>query len=144
VMKESAQAALTYAKTIAPTFGIDTKIFQTHDIHVHVPLGAVPKDGPSAGIAIFSAIISSIIKKPIDRQIGMTGEISLRGRVLKIGGLKEKILAAKRMGITKLIIPKSNRNDLEEISDKVKGNLLIYLVDKVDDTLPIILKESYK
>jgi ATP-dependent Lon protease len=139
VMKESAQAALSYARTHARQYGIRDDFFGSHDIHVHVPEGAIPKDGPSAGITIATAMISVFTGRPVRRSIAMTGEITLRGNVLRIGGLKEKLLAARRAGIESIICPKLNENDLKEIPAHLKRNLEFHLVEIVDEVLRIAL-----
>jgi len=139
VMKESAQAALSYARTRARQFGIKDDFFATHDLHVHVPEGAIPKDGPSAGITIATAMLSVFTNRPVKRSLAMTGEITLRGNVLPIGGLKEKILAARRAGITTVVIPKLNRKELEEIAPHLRRGLQIHLVDEVEEVLRLAL-----
>ena len=139
VMKESAQAALSYARTRARQFGIKDDFFATHDLHVHVPEGAIPKDGPSAGITIATAMLSVFTNRPVKRSLAMTGEITLRGNVLPIGGLKEKILAARRAGITTVVIPKLNRKELEEIPTHLRRGLEIHLVDEVEEVLRLAL-----
>ena len=135
VMQESAQAALSYVRSRSLDFGIIPPVFQTKDIHIHVPEGATPKDGPSAGIAMTTAIVSVLAGIPVKKNIAMTGEVTLRGRVLAIGGLKEKLLAALRGGITTVLIPKENVKDLEEIPDNVKKELKIIPVSTVDEVL---------
>jgi ATP-dependent Lon protease len=135
VMQESVQAAYSYIRSRAVQFGIKPPFFDKRDIHVHVPEGATPKDGPSAGIAMATSIVSAITGIPIRRDIAMTGEITLRGRVLPIGGLKEKLLAALRAGITTVFIPKENEKDLIEIPDNVKKGLTIIAVSHVDDVI---------
>ncbi|HEY3121196.1 MAG TPA: endopeptidase La [Vicinamibacteria bacterium] len=139
VMKESAQAALSYARTRAKQFGIREDFFGNHDLHVHVPEGAIPKDGPSAGITIATAMLSVFTARPVKRSVAMTGEITLRGNVLPIGGLKEKLLAARRAGITTLIIPKLNKKELDEIPSHLKRGLEIHMVDEVEDVLRLAL-----
>jgi ATP-dependent Lon protease len=139
VMKESAQAALSYARTRARQFGIREDFFANHDLHVHVPEGAIPKDGPSAGITIATAMLSVFTARPVKRSVAMTGEITLRGNVLPIGGLKEKILAARRAGITTLIIPKLNKKELDEIPSHLKRGLEIHMVDEVEEVLRLAL-----
>jgi ATP-dependent Lon protease len=139
VMKESAQAALSYARTRARQFGIKEEFFGTHDLHVHVPEGAIPKDGPSAGITIATAMISVFTNRPVRRSVAMTGEITLRGNVLPIGGLKEKILAARRVGLTTILCPKLNKKELDEIPAQLKRGLDIHLVDEVEDVLKLAL-----
>ena len=138
VMKESAEIALDYVKSNAKKFGIDVKFFETHDIHIHVPEGAVPKDGPSAGVTLTTAFVSALTNKAVDANCAMTGEVTLRGNVLPIGGLREKSIAANRSGITKVFIPKGNVKDIDELPDIVKENITFMPVDKVDT----ILKEA--
>ena len=138
VMKESAEIALDYVKSNAQKFGIDVKFFETHDIHIHVPEGAVPKDGPSAGVTLTTAFVSALTNKAVDANCAMTGEVTLRGNVLPIGGLREKSIAANRSGITKVFIPKGNVKDIDELPDIVKENITFMPVDKVDT----ILKEA--
>ena len=135
VMKESCSAAMSYVRSRGPLFGLDKEFFQNCDIHIHVPDGATPKDGPSAGLAITTSIVSAIMKIPVKRTLAMTGEISLRGRAMPIGGLKEKMLAAHRGGITTIIIPKENEKDLKDIPKEVLKELKIILVDHVDQVL---------
>lgn len=135
VMKESAQAAFSYVRSNAEKLGIDEKFYEKHDIHIHVPEGAVPKDGPSAGITIATALVSALTGKLVRREVGMTGEITLRGRVLPIGGLKEKSLSAHRAGLTKILIPHDNERDIEDIPDSVQEELDIVLVSHVDQVL---------
>ncbi len=135
VMQESAQAALSYVRTRAERFGIDRKSFESYDLHVHVPEGAIPKDGPSAGITMATTLISALTRIPVRRDVAMTGEITLRGRVLAIGGLKEKALAAHRGGIKTIIIPKENRKDIREIPKKVRDALEIVPVEHMDQVL---------
>jgi ATP-dependent Lon protease len=135
VMQESVQAAMSYVRSRALTFGIKPPLFEKRDIHVHVPEGATPKDGPSAGVAMATAIVSALTGIPVRREIAMTGEITLRGRVLPIGGLKEKLLAALRGGLTTVLIPKDNEKDLAEIPDNVKKGLKIVPVASVDDVI---------
>jgi ATP-dependent Lon protease len=135
VMKESISAAASYVRSRAIDFGIEPPLFDRRDIHVHVPEGATPKDGPSAGIAMATAIVSTMTGIPVRRDIAMTGEVTLRGRVLPIGGLKEKLLAALRGGLTKVLIPEENAKDLAEIPDSVKNALEIVPVSRMDEVL---------
>ena len=135
VMRESVQAAESYVKSRAVEFGIKPTVFSKRDIHVHVPEGATPKDGPSAGVAMATSIISVLTGIPVSKSMAMTGEITLRGRVLPIGGLKEKLLAALRGGLKIVLIPRENEKDLAEIPNNVKKNLNIIPVDTVDDVL---------
>jgi ATP-dependent Lon protease len=135
VMKESCSAAMSYVRSRGPLFGLDKDFFANCDVHIHVPEGAIPKDGPSAGIAITTSIVSAITKLPVKRIVAMTGEVTLRGRVLAIGGLKEKILAAHRGGIRVVIVPKENEKDLKDIPKEVLKELKIILVDHVDQVL---------
>ena len=132
VMKESAQAGLSYIRSISDKYDIRPEFYKEHDIHIHIPEGAVPKDGPSAGITMATAMISAITKKPVRADIAMTGEITLRGRVLPIGGLKEKLLAAKNIGIKTVCIPKDNEKDLEEISNEITDGMEIIPVDRFE------------
>lgn len=142
VMKESAQAALSYIRSRAKKLGIKEDVFSRTDIHIHVPAGAIPKDGPSAGITMATAIASALTGIPVSKNVAMTGEVTLRGRVLPIGGLKEKSLAAKRMGIKKVIIPKRNKKDLEDIPKYVKKDIDFILVDTMDEVLKVALKRK--
>lgn len=135
VMKESAQAALSYVRSSAEKLGIDSDFYEKYDIHIHVPEGAVPKDGPSAGITITTALVSALTGKPVRKEIGMTGEVTLRGRVLAIGGLKEKTLSAHRAGLTKIIFPKDNEKDLDDIPESVRDQLTLIPVSHVDEVL---------
>lgn len=142
VMKESCQAALSYTKSILEKLGIDPKFFEEKDLHVHVPSGAVPKDGPSAGITLTTAIISSALGKVVRKNVAMTGEITLRGRVLPIGGLKEKALAALRYGIETVIIPEQNLKDLEELPAYLKRAVNFVPVKHMNEVLPLVFKEK--
>lgn len=135
VMKESCSAAMSYVRSRGPLFGLDKEYFSNIDVHIHLPEGAVPKDGPSAGIALTTSIVSSILKLPVKRTVAMTGEVSLRGKVMAIGGLKEKILAAHRGGIKIIICPKENEKDLKDIPKEVMKDLKVILVDHVDQVL---------
>jgi ATP-dependent Lon protease len=128
-------AALSYVRSRSIRFGIKPPFFEKHDIHVHVPEGATPKDGPSAGIAMATSIVSVLTGIPVRRDVAMTGEITLRGRVLPIGGLKEKLLAALRAGIKTVFIPKDNEKDLAEIPDNVKNHLVLIPVSDVDEVI---------
>lgn len=135
VMKESAQAAFSYVRSSAEKFGIDPMFHEKYDIHIHVPEGAVPKDGPSAGVTITTALVSALTGKPVRREVGMTGEVTLRGRVLAIGGLKEKTLSAHRAGLTTIILPKDNERDLDDIPESVREELTFIPVTHVDEVL---------
>ena len=142
VMQESAQAALTYTRSQAERLGIDSERFDKTDIHIHVPEGAVPKDGPSAGVALSSALISAFTNRPIHRDISMTGEITLRGRVLAVGGVREKALAARRAGIKTFVLPYKNERDLEEIPKKLRQDLNFVLVKRMEDVLDVVLMDA--
>jgi len=142
VMKESAQAALSYIRSKADQLGVDRDFFNKNDIHIHVPAGAVPKDGPSAGITIATALASLLMERPVRDDIGMTGEITLRGRVLPVGGIKEKVLAAHRAGLRTVIIPRRNEKDLDELPQHVRREMKIILVDHVDEVLNIALRDG--
>jgi len=135
VMNESVQAAFSFVKARAPAYGIKPSIFQRKNIHIHLPEGAVPKDGPSAGIGMVTSIVSSLAGIPVRPDVAMTGEVTLRGRVLAIGGLKEKLLAALRGSIKTVLIPEDNRKELAEIPDNVKQGLEIVPVAHVDEVL---------
>ncbi|HUV73173.1 MAG TPA: endopeptidase La [Anaerolineae bacterium] len=139
VMQESAQAALSYTRSHATDLGVEKSQFDKLDIHIHVPEGAIPKDGPSAGITIATALVSALSRRPVHREVGMTGEITLRGRVLGIGGLKEKVLAAHRAGLKKVLLPKKNEMDLQEIPRKVRKDLEFIFVERMDEVLPVAL-----
>ncbi|MBD8037324.1 endopeptidase La [Solibacillus sp. A46] len=144
VMKESAQIALSFVRTLTDNLGLDSDYFDQHDIHVHVPEGAVPKDGPSAGITMTTAIVSAITGKAIKREIGMTGEVTLRGRVLPIGGLKEKSLSAHRAGLTTIIIPKDNERDIDDIPETIREQLTFKLVSQAEEVLALALDGGFK
>ena len=139
VMKESATAAYTLVRSRAEQLGIDPKLLAESDIHVHVPAGAIPKDGPSAGTAMFTSLASLMLNKPVRADVAMTGEITLRGLVLPIGGLKEKTLAAMRAGIHEVIVPARNEKDMPDIPDEVKQNLKFHFVNNVDEVLAVAL-----
>jgi ATP-dependent Lon protease len=135
VMKESAQAALTLVKTRAARLGIDAGSFEKSNVHVHVPAGAIPKDGPSAGVAMFIALASLFVDRPVRNDTAMTGEISLRGLVLPVGGIKDKVLAAMRAGIQRVLLPARNRRDLEEVPAEAKERLEFVFLENVDDAV---------
>ncbi len=139
IMKESASAALSYIRSNAKILKIEENYFDTHDIHVHVPAGAVPKDGPSAGVTLLTAIASLLSDRPTSKDLAMTGEITLRGQVMPIGGVKEKVLAAHRAGIKTIVMPKLNQKDMEEVPEKVKAEIEFHFVDKMRDVLKIAL-----
>jgi ATP-dependent Lon protease len=140
VMKESAQAALSYVRSKAQDLGIDIDFYQKNDIHIHVPAGAIPKDGPSAGIAMFTALTSLLTNKPVRSDVAMTGEITLRGNILPVGGIKEKVLAGKRAGIKTVILPEKNEKDLEELSERIKEGLEFKFVRRMDEVVHLALQ----
>ncbi len=142
VMKESAMTAISFVRSKADKFNIDENFYKEKDIHIHVPEGAVPKDGPSAGITMTTAIVSALTNRKVNRQFAMTGEVTLRGRVLAIGGLKEKILAANRYGIKNIIIPKENEVDIDEIPEEIRETLNIYTVSDVCEVLDLVLEKE--
>jgi ATP-dependent Lon protease len=142
VMKESCQAALTYVRSRYEKFGLNKKLFETSDIHVHVPEGAVPKDGPSAGLAITTALLSALTKRSAKRDVAMTGEITLRGRALEIGGIKEKVIAAHRAGIKTIILPKDNKKDLVELPKNTVKDLKFVFVDHMDQVIDVALNKK--
>ncbi len=139
VMQESARAALTYTRSRAASLGIEDDFQEKKDVHIHVPAGAIPKDGPSAGITMTVALISALARRPVSKEVGMTGEITLRGKVLPVGGIRDKVLAAHRAGIKKVILPRENGRDLEEVPQEVKQGLDFVLVDSIDDALEVVL-----
>ena len=144
VMKESAQTALSLVRSKARDLGIDPKVFQTTDIHIHVPSGAVPKDGPSAGVATTLALISLLIERPAEPLIAVTGEITLRGQVLPVGGIKEKVLAAHRAGIKEVILPKRNKKDLEDVPEDVKKALKFHFIQTIDEAIALVFPKRKK
>lgn len=144
VMKESAQAGISYIRSVSEEYHIPKKFFQENDIHIHIPEGAVPKDGPSAGITMATAMLSAITKTPVRADVAMTGEITLRGRVLPIGGLKEKTLAAKNAGIKTICVPKKNEKDIDEISPEIKKGLEIVFVEQLKDVLDVAFVKKQK
>jgi ATP-dependent Lon protease len=141
VMKESAHAALSYIRSKARLYDIDEDIFDKIDIHIHVPAGAIPKDGPSAGVTMFTALMSLLTDRTVMHDFAMTGEITLRGLVLPVGGIKEKVLAAKRAGIDKVILPEKNRKDIEEIPQHVRDQMQFHFVSEMDDVSKIVLSK---
>lgn len=142
VMRESAQAALSYARSRSAAFDLDPKLFEKTDIHIHVPAGAIPKDGPSAGITIATALISALVRQPVHKEVAMTGEITLRGRVLPVGGLKEKVLAAHRAGIKTFVMPKRNEKDLGDVPANVRRDVRFVYVQQMDEVLATALVDK--
>jgi len=140
VMKESAMAAFSWAKSHYKTLGLKENFGENLDVHIHVPEGAVPKDGPSAGIAITTALVSALTKIPVKRSVGMTGEITLRGRVLEIGGVKEKVIAGHRAGLTTILLPKDNKKDMEDVPEKVKKDIKFVFVENYEEVVKLALK----
>lgn len=139
VMRESAQAALTYVRSHAQELGVDEELVRKSDLHVHVPAGAVPKDGPSAGVTMTAALVSLFTGKPISGDVAMTGEVTLRGQVLPVGGIKQKVLAAHRAGLSTVVLPARNEKDLDDIPASVREQMRIVLVDRVEDALATAL-----
>lgn len=139
VMQESAQAALSYTRSQAKVLGVPDDLFENVDVHIHVPEGSVPKDGPSAGVTLATALISAFTGRPIRRDVGMTGEITLRGRVLAVGGIREKALAARRAGVNTFVMPTKNENDLHEIPKKLRQGLDFVLVERMNEVLEAAL-----
>jgi len=142
IMKESAQAAFSYARTRCESLGIKDDAYINRDIHIHVPAGAIPKDGPSAGVPMAISLISVLTNRPIRRDVAMTGEITLRGRILPVGGLKAKVLAAKRAGIGTVIVPEKNKNDIEDLPEDVKSKVNFIFIKNVDEVLDVVLKKK--
>jgi ATP-dependent Lon protease len=141
-MKESATAALSYVRANAERFGLPRNFLDDSDIHIHVPAGAMPKDGPSAGVTMLSALVSLLTGVRVRHDVAMTGEITLRGRVLPIGGLKEKVLAAHRAGIKRVIVPERNRADLDEVPDEIKKSLDFVFVSRMEHVIEAALEEK--
>jgi ATP-dependent Lon protease len=142
VMKESARIALTYVKSHASDLGIDERALDGREVHIHVPAGAIPKDGPSAGITMVTAIASLLTRRPVKATIGMTGEVTLQGRVLPIGGLKQKVLAAHAAGLTEVIVPERNQPDLDDVPSEVRDQMQFHIVGSVDQVLALALQPA--
>jgi len=140
VMKESAKAALSYLRSRAKEFGIEPKVFEENDVHIHIPAGAIPKDGPSAGITLLAALTSLFTGKCVNHDLAMTGEVTLRGQILPVGGIKEKVLAARRAGIKEIMLPEKNRRDLEEIPEEIRKGLTLHFIGKIDEALKFALQ----
>ena len=140
VMKESATAALSFIRSHARQLKIDEDFFSKHDLHVHVPAGSIPKDGPSAGVTILTALVSLLTDQKIRKDLAMTGEITLRGQVLPVGGIKEKVLAAHRAGIKTIIMPKANEKDLIDIPEKVRNEIAFHFVEKMMEVIKIAIE----
>jgi ATP-dependent Lon protease len=142
VMKESAQAALSLVKSRAESLGLSDSIFKKYDLHVHIPAGAIPKDGPSAGVTLFTALVSLLTGRRVRNDVSMTGEISLRGLVLPVGGIKEKVLAAKRAGITTVLLPALNRKDTEELPANVLETVRFEFIETAEEALAFALERE--
>src|ERR1700744_2167568 len=140
VMSESAATAVSVVRSHAKDLGLDPEFLKATDLHLHVPKGATPKDGPSAGVTMFSALASLLLQCPVRRDVAMTGEITLRGSVLPVGGIKEKLLAAHRAGIREVLVPARNEPDLDDVPKDVLAELKIHLVKRVDEVLPLVLE----
>jgi len=140
VMDESARAALSFVRSRSKNLGLNDEFFSKSDIHRHIPAGAQPKDGPSAGVAIATALVSLVSGRKVKPRVGMTGEITLRGQVLPIGGVKEKVIAAHRNGLRTVILPKRNQNDLEDVADEIKQSMKFIFVETMDDVLDSALE----
>ena len=142
VMRESVNAAYSYVRSRSDALGITDEAFKDSDIHVHFPVGAIPKDGPSAGIAVTLAIASTLSNRPVRHDVAMTGEVTLRGKVLEIGGVKEKVLAAYRAGLRDVILPKGNERDLREVPDDVRENMQFHFVTRMDDVVKLAMSDA--
>ena len=142
VMKESAQTAVSYLRSQAKRLGIDLSDYANYDLHIHVPAGATPKDGPSAGVTLVAALTSLLTQRRVRSDVAMTGEISLRGRVMRVGGIKEKVLAAARFGIKRLILPEQNRPDWSEVPEEVRRKLDVHFIRHISELLPLALREK--
>jgi ATP-dependent Lon protease len=138
-MKESATAALSFIRSNAESLGVESLFFDSSDIHIHIPAGAIPKDGPSAGVTMLTALTSLLTGTPVKKNLAMTGEITLRGQVLPVGGIKEKVLAAHRTGVKTLVLPKLNEKDLEDIPEKARKEITFHFVERMLDVLEIAL-----
>ena len=142
VMQESARTAITYIRSIASEYDIEEDFYKKYDLHVHVPEGAVPKDGPSAGVTMFTSVMSALTGIPVKKDVAMTGEITLRGKVLPVGGIKEKVLAAHRAGIKTILLPADNKADIDDIPQTVRKQLNFILLEKTKEALKYALAES--
>ena len=142
VMQESAQAALTCIKSRAERLGMNLEFIRKRDLHIHIPEGAIPKDGPSAGVTLATAMASALTRVPVRSDVAMTGEITLRGRVLPVGGVKEKLLAAHRVGVSTVLLPKDNEKDLEEVPEEVRADMTIQFVETIDEVLSLALEDA--
>ncbi len=143
VMKESARIALSYVRGHAEELGIDPTVFEDSEFHVHVPAGAIPKDGPSAGVTMVTALASLLTGRPVRHTVGMTGEVTLQGRVLPIGGLKQKALAAHAAGLTDVVVPERNRGDIDEIPEEVRAKMALHPVMTIDEVLELALEPEH-
>jgi ATP-dependent Lon protease len=144
VMRESAQAALSFVRSRAKDFNIDPDFFASADLHIHVPAGAIPKDGPSAGVAMTTALVSLLTGVPVREDVAMTGEITLRGQVLPVGGIKEKSLAARRAGVTTFVLPRRNEVDLDDLPKELREEMTFVLADRLDDVLAAAMPEYFQ
>ncbi|RMF70274.1 MAG: endopeptidase La, partial [Calditrichaeota bacterium] len=142
IMKESARAALSYIRSKAKELGLEKHDFNKYDIHIHVPAGAIPKDGPSAGVTLFTALVSLLSDRRVNNTVAMTGEITLRGLVLPVGGIKEKVLAAHRAGIRRVLLPERNKKDLEDVPEAIRKELELHFVTDVDQVMKLALSDE--